>query len=83
MSTVIKKIAIKPKSGKVKVRKPDGQWLSQNGETVKRTAYWLRRIKDGDVIVLDKTGQANSQTHPQVTETASKAKTVKADKESQ
>lgn len=31
------------------VRKPVGTHLAQEGESVERDSYWLRRIADGDV----------------------------------
>lgn len=36
------------------VRHPDGKPLSKEGEKVKRTAYWIRRLKDKSVIELEK-----------------------------
>ncbi len=45
-------IKIKPKQG-LKVRKPDGSHLNDKGEIVKRTAFWLRRLKDGDVTLVE------------------------------
>lgn len=50
-------ITVKPKAG-LTVRKPDSSKLSADGEQVKRNAYWLRRINDGDVTVV----QTNSAT---------------------
>lgn len=32
-----------------RVRKPDGQILKAEGETVERDSFWLRRQMDGDV----------------------------------
>lgn len=32
-----------------RVRKPDGQILKPEGETVERESFWLRRQIDGDV----------------------------------
>jgi len=32
-----------------RVRKPDGQILKAEGETVERDSFWLRRERDGDV----------------------------------
>jgi len=32
-----------------RVRKPDGQILKAEGETVERDSFWLRREVDGDV----------------------------------
>lgn len=36
-----------------RVRKPDGQILKDEGETVERTSFWLRRQTDGDVRLDD------------------------------
>lgn len=43
---------IKPKKPHVQVRKPDGTHLCRDGESVKRTSFWLRRLNDGDVEVM-------------------------------
>lgn len=48
----------KPKDGEeplpeLKVRKPVNGHLKADGEWVNPESYWLRRIKDGDVV-LDK-----------------------------
>lgn len=32
-----------------RVRKPDGQILKAEGETVERDSFWMRRKNDGDV----------------------------------
>ncbi|MDQ7097420.1 MULTISPECIES: DUF2635 domain-containing protein [unclassified Serratia (in: enterobacteria)] len=37
----------------VLVRKPDGSHLAKEGESLTLTAYWLRRIAEGDVAVSD------------------------------
>lgn len=34
-----------------RVRKPDGQLLKPEGETVERDSFWLRRAADGDVAL--------------------------------
>lgn len=39
---------VKPVNG-VYLRKPDGQILSADGETVIVDSYWLRRLNEGDV----------------------------------
>lgn len=57
-----KTINIKPKSAKVKVRKPDGSYLEEKGETVKRNAFWVRRINDGDVVAAE-TEKASAKTN--------------------
>lgn len=46
------KILVKPKSESIQVRKPDGKPLAKTGEQVTRTAFWIRRIKDGDVVTV-------------------------------
>ena len=46
-----KTIILKPKEGR-QIRKPDASALAKDGEEVIYNAYWARRIKDGDVIVL-------------------------------
>jgi len=48
---------IKPKAG-LKLRKENGQFLDEDGETVIASSYWLRRKNDGDVEeVADEDGQ--------------------------
>lgn len=39
-----------PKEGRL-VRKPDGQALADTGEKLPLTAYWRRRLRDGDVTI--------------------------------
>ena len=43
---------VKPASPHVKVRRPEknGAHLVDDGEVVPRDAYYLRRLKDGDLI---------------------------------
>ncbi|MGL5369676.1 MAG: DUF2635 domain-containing protein [Plesiomonas shigelloides] len=41
---------VKPADGLI-VKKPDGTVLSADGEAVPRSAFWLRRLADGDVII--------------------------------
>lgn len=45
------KVNVTPKAGII-VRKPDGSILSPKGEVIKRNAYWVRRINDGDVVII-------------------------------
>ena len=33
------------------MRKPDGQALADTGEKLPLTAYWRRRLRDGDVTI--------------------------------
>ncbi|MDA0148854.1 DUF2635 domain-containing protein [Vibrio sp. LaRot3] len=44
-------LILKPNKG-LKVRKPDGKPLAKDGEQVVRSAFWLRRLKDNDVVAL-------------------------------
>ncbi len=53
---------MKPAKAGVKVRKEDGTHLAEKGEKVKRTAFWVRRIKDGDVIDVEAAKQAAAKT---------------------
>ncbi|AZQ10162.1 DUF2635 domain-containing protein [Shewanella khirikhana] len=43
-------IFIKPAKSAVPVRKPGGDYLKADGEKVERSAFWVRRLNDGDVI---------------------------------
>lgn len=53
MSTQEKEmITIKPAKDGVNVLKPDGTHLAAEGEPVQRTAYWVRRLSDGDVAIV-------------------------------
>ncbi|MEZ8932412.1 MULTISPECIES: DUF2635 domain-containing protein [unclassified Vibrio] len=45
-------IPIKPKNAEVPVRKPEGGFVNAAGEEVERTGYWVRRINDGDVVLV-------------------------------
>ena len=44
------KIFVKPKANTL-VRAETGEPLAEAGEEVERTAYWLRRERDGDVTI--------------------------------
>ncbi|WP_325893025.1 DUF2635 domain-containing protein [Grimontia sp. NTOU-MAR1] len=54
-------VTLYPKDKKVKVRKPDGAHLSEEGEPVVMNAYWHRRVREGSVttnmpeVATDKT----------------------------
>jgi hypothetical protein len=67
-------ILLKPKSKDVPVRKPEGGFLAEKGEEVERTSYWVRRIKDGDVI--DVKAEAEQAAKAKATTKAVKAKAV-------
>ncbi|MCW4628281.1 MULTISPECIES: DUF2635 domain-containing protein [Marinomonas] len=45
-------ITIKPAKAGVNVLKPDGTHLANDGETVKRSAFWVRRLSDGDIAIV-------------------------------
>ncbi|MEJ1358346.1 MAG: DUF2635 domain-containing protein [Candidatus Sedimenticola sp. (ex Thyasira tokunagai)] len=48
-------LTVKP-APKRQVRNPrSGEHLDKAGETVPRTPYWLRRLKDGDVVKVKTT----------------------------
>lgn len=44
-------LTIKPAEGLI-VRCPSGALLAKDGETVKRSAYWIRRLNDGSVVEI-------------------------------
>ena len=46
------KIFVKPKANTL-VRQENGEPLAEAGEEVERSAYWLRRERDGDVTLTD------------------------------
>lgn len=46
-------IKVKPRPGLKVLRPEDRRELRAEGEDVPRTSYWLRRIKTGDVTVLE------------------------------
>ena len=51
-------IKVKPADLAIKVRKPDGTHLADDGETVTRNTFWVRRIADGDVVEVTETAAA-------------------------
>ncbi|MDH4319874.1 MAG: DUF2635 domain-containing protein [Desulfobulbaceae bacterium] len=53
-------IFVKPGPGLL-VRKPDGSRLAEDGELVPRTAYWLRRLKDGDAVQANAPKKINAK----------------------
>jgi hypothetical protein len=48
----IEQIKVKPAPDR-RVRKPDGVLLEEAGETVERSSYWMRRLRDGDVVQVE------------------------------
>lgn len=53
-------ITIKPANPAVNVRKQDGPFLAEDGEPVTRTAYWVRRLNDGDVVEVKDQAEADA-----------------------
>ncbi len=51
---------VKPRAG-AKVMKPDGTLLNPNGEEVEKTTYWVRRLRDGDVVEVNTKGEPKKQ----------------------
>lgn len=45
-------VIAKPAKG-LRVRKEDGTFLPEDGDTVIHSSYWARREKDGDVTLSD------------------------------
>lgn len=48
----VKMIKIKPGDG-FKVKKPDGDFLKKEGESVPASVYWSRRIRFGEVVLVE------------------------------
>lgn len=48
----IEQIKVKPAPDR-RVRKPDGALLEEAGESVERSSYWMRRLRDGDVVQVE------------------------------
>lgn len=53
MATLHKPVFAKPKAG-LKIRKEDGTYLPEEGDTVIHSTYWARRELDGDVTLSEK-----------------------------
>lgn len=51
---------VKPRAG-AKVMKQDGTLLNPNGEEVEKTIYWVRRLRDSDVVEIDAKGETKKQ----------------------
>lgn len=49
-------VNVKPKDGR-HLRKEDGHLLSAQGETVIASSYWLRRLADDDIEVIEKSSE--------------------------
>lgn len=53
MPTLHKPVYATPKKG-LNIRKEDGTYLPEDGDTVIHSSYWVRREQDGDVTLSDK-----------------------------
>lgn len=58
-------VTLKPANG-IYLRKEDGSILAVAGETVIASSYWLRRLKDGDVVVVDQQPAAPAKSKKEV-----------------
>lgn len=47
-------VELMPAAG-ARVRKPNGALLALDGEPVPLSAYWRRRLRDGDVVRVEET----------------------------
>lgn len=52
MPTLHKPVFATPAAG-LKIRKEDGGFLPEGGDTVIHSTYWARRERDGDVTLSD------------------------------
>ena len=69
---------------KVKVFDPvRREFLPETGRDVPRTAYWLRRLQEGDVVLDDGTAPAETKTAPKNSKKNNKAKAEKQEKAKQ
>lgn len=64
-----KQIKVKPVNGAL-VRKEDGNsFIDAKGEVVTESVYYIRRINDGDLTVVDKVSEPVTETPPATTTT--------------
>jgi hypothetical protein len=68
----VEKLFVKPAKGLVVPRPDNGRVLKEEGEWVKQSTYWRRRIADGDVLVDDKAVD-KSESKPKKSEKSDKA----------
>lgn len=54
-------IRVKPREG-LQVRGPDGAVLPPEGAEVERSSWWIRRERDGDVIICHAETSKSSKT---------------------
>jgi len=66
---------VKPTNPEVKVRRPelDGAYLPEDGASVPKSSYWLRRIKEGDVVDVQDAQVSRSQGSEGATKPPKKA----------
>lgn len=50
-----------------RVRKPDGTLLDEQGESVMWSSFWLRRLRDGDVEIVDDVEPEATELQPEAT----------------
>lgn len=73
-------LRIKPAAGKVIVHPITRARVPAEGETVAESAYWLRRIADGDVIVdTPQARKAPAPAKPKTKTAASAAEDTRSD----
>lgn len=59
------KIKIKPSKEGLKVVKPDtNRDLDPQGEVVEQSSYWLRRLAEGDVVLIEEMKEENEPLKP-------------------
>jgi hypothetical protein len=77
----MQKIFIKPTNPSVKVRKLRGGHIHELGEFVQREAYYLRRVKDGDAVLITKEKEIKAAEAQKVAEAKKAAEQPSTDKE--
>jgi len=63
MSTPL--ITVKPATPGIFVRKENGEHLALEGEEVTRSAFWSRRLSDGDVVEVKPTRTKSKIAKPE------------------
>lgn len=53
-------VVLKPAAG-LKIRKEDGTWLPEQGDTVTFSSYYARRLGDGDVELVAEKSKVKGQ----------------------
>lgn len=55
------KIKVKPKEGLKVVHPENGRALAAEGAEVEQSSYWLRRLAEGDVVLLEEKEEQKAQ----------------------